>query len=102
MPILPAGHRVLVAPDPSEERTASGLFIPAGTQAQEAQAQIFGRVVAVGPTAWKAFDSGQPWAEVNDRVAFAKYGGFIIKDPISGEEFRLLNDEDICAVIKEA
>ena len=50
--------------------------------------------------AWKAFDGGEPWAKVGDRVAFAKYGGFKIEDPDTKEVYRLLNDEDITAIIR--
>lgn len=98
--IEPAGHRVLVKVEEIEEKTAGGLFIPKTTQEQQTQANIFGTVVAVGINAWKAFDGGEPWAVVGDRVAIAKYGGFVIEDPDTKETFRLLNDEDICAVIR--
>jgi len=99
--IEPAGHRVLVIPDKTEEVTEGGIILTQTTRDQEGQAQIFGKLVAVGKTAWKSFDDGDSWAVVGDRVAFAKYGGFIIKDPVTRIEYRLLNDEDICAVIKE-
>ena len=100
--INPSGHRVLVKPDEIKTETASGiLLVTDANKRQEAQAQIFGKIVSIGPNAWKAFDDGQPWAKVGDHVAFAKYGGFVIKDPYTEEEFRLLNDEDICAVVKE-
>ena len=99
--IEPAGHRVLVLPDTTEQVTKGGIILTETTTKQEQQAQIFGKIVAVGKTAWKGFDDGEPWAEIGDRVAIAKYGGFIIKDPITQIEYRLLNDEDICAIIKE-
>lgn len=101
MPITPTGHRVLVSPDKQEKVTDGGIIIPDQTVSQEKQAQIFGTVEKVGANAFKAFDDGHAWCKVGDRVAFAKYGGFIIKDPHTGEEFRLLNDEDICAIITE-
>ena len=98
--LVPAGHRVLVKVDETVEKTAGGLFIPKSVADDHAKAGIFGTVVAVGDNAWKAFDGGEPWAKVGDRVAFAKYGGFIIEDPDTKEQFRLLNDEDLVAVIK--
>jgi chaperonin GroES len=98
--IKPAGHRVLVKPDPIEERTESGIYITTDAHKDGVQQrQFFGTLVAVGPTAWKGFDDGTPWAQVGDRVAIAQYGGFVLRAPGSKEEFRLLNDEDICAVI---
>lgn len=98
--ISPAGHRVLVKVDEVEKTTKGGIIITDTIADRKQEASIYGTVVAVGPTAWKAFDDGLPWANVGDKVAFAKYGGFIIEDPDTGDQFRLLNDEDICAVIK--
>lgn len=98
--IAPAGHRVLVKVTETEEVSAGGIVIPKTIQDRNTEANIFGVLVAVGPNAWKAFDDGVPWASVGDKVAFAKYGGFIIEDPDTKEQFRLLNDEDITAVIR--
>jgi chaperonin GroES len=99
--IKPAGHRVLVKVEEIEEKTKGGILLPKQVADQQTMANIFGTLVAAGPNAWKAFDTGEPWAKVGDRVAFAKYGGFIIEDPETLEQFRLLNDEDITAVIGE-
>jgi co-chaperonin GroES (HSP10) len=52
-------------------------------------------------TSWKAFDEGKPWAKVGDRVAFAKYGGFILEDEKTLEKVRVLNDEDVVAIWRE-
>lgn len=98
--ITPAGHRVLVKPDPVEEVSKGGIVI--ATKANEQQlknATTIGTVVAIGMNAWKAFDDGSPWAKVGDRVSYAKYGGKSIKDA-SGEEFVVLNDEDILAILE--
>ena len=101
--IEPAGHRVLVKVDEIKTETDSGIvLVTDANKDRDQRAQIFGVVAAVGVNAWKAFDDGTPWAKVGDKVAIAKYGGFDIEDPETGEHFRLLVDEDICAVIKEA
>jgi co-chaperonin GroES (HSP10) len=97
--IKPAGHRVLVKPDEVEEKVGS-LYLAVETKERRANEQIFGTLVAIGENAWKAFDEGKPWAKVGDRVTFAKYGGFTIEDPVTKEKLRLLNDEDICAVVE--
>ena len=100
--IEPVGHRVLVKADEIKTETDSGIVLVTDAHKERDQrAQIFGTVIAVGANAWKAFDDGTPWAKVGDKVAIAKYGGFDIEDPETGEHFRLLVDEDICAVIKE-
>lgn len=97
--IEPAGYRILVKPDPIEEVSKGGIHIVVTERERvmEKAAQIYGTLVAVGPTAWK--EQGTPWAKVGDRVAYSRYGGKFIKDPETGEEFVLLNDEDITAIV---
>ena len=96
--IKPCSYHVLVRPDVVEERRG-GLYIPKSSQEREQYAQVFGTIVAIGPTAWKGFDDGEPWASVGDRVSFAKYGGFVLEDPETKEHFRLLLDKDIVAIV---
>ena len=95
--LRPCGHRILVAPENIDEMQGS-LFLPPETRQNMGDAQIFGNVVKIGATAFKDF-GGEAWCKEGDRVAFAKYGGFIIQDPESKKEFRLLNDEDIVAIV---
>jgi co-chaperonin GroES (HSP10) len=93
----------------------------AADKKRKEQAILTGTVVAVGPQAFMAFalpiinnrnelleagfsagvitEAYGPWAQVGDKVYFAKYGGFLIEE--GGEQYRLLNDEDITAVIRE-
>ena len=102
MPITPVGHRLLVKPDPIEEKTVGGIYITTDvTRVRDEQAQTCGTVVAVGKNCWKAFDDGSAWCQEGDHISFAKYGGFVIKDPTDGVEYRLLNDEDVVALLKE-
>lgn len=98
--IEPAGHRVLVKVEEVEKKTAGGIIIADTIRDKMTEANIFGTIVKIGQNAWKAFDDGIPWAKEGDRVAFAKYGGFVIEDPNTKEQFRLLNDEDITAIIR--
>lgn len=95
--IEPSGHRVLIRPESVEEKTAGGIILSATTKERDQQATMRGTVVKVGINAWKAFDDGTPWANSGDKVIFRKYAGEIIKD--GDTEFRVVNDEDILAVI---
>ena len=97
--IIPCGHRVLVKIDEVEEKTNGGIFIPKTIADKQEEAGIFGTIVAIGETAWKDF-GGRAWATVGDRVMIAKYGGFIAQEPDTAEKFRILNDEDIVAVLR--
>lgn len=105
----PAGHRVLVKPDDIEETDeitksakAAGIQIVQDERTKKAKeaTQIWGTLVAIGKTAWLAYDNGEHWAEVGDRVAYAKYGGSFIDDPDTKERYVILNDEDIKAIHK--
>lgn len=116
--IRPVGFRVLVKPDKVKDHdkfeendegemyTDSGIFLGKEEDEsvknilREGKAQTFGTIVGIGETAWKAYDDGEPWAKVGDRVAFAMYGGSWMTDPEDGEEYILLNDNDITAVIE--
>ena len=95
--IKPAGHRVLVKPDEIEEVTEGGIILAQTDKSRKEDAQQSGTLVQVGPTAWKAFDEGEPWANVGDKVLFAKYGGYSVD--LDGELHRIMNDEDITAVV---
>jgi co-chaperonin GroES (HSP10) len=97
--IVPCGHRVLVKIDEVEENTNGGIFIPKASAEKQEEAGIFGTLVAVGDTAWKDF-GGRAWACVGDRVMIAKYGGFIAQESGDTTKYRILNDEDLVAVIK--
>lgn len=98
--IRPCSYHVLVRPDNVAERQGT-IILPQSTREREQMAQVVGTIVAIGPTAWKGFDDGLPWAQVGDRVSYAKYGGVLMKDPETDEHFRLLLDKDIVAIVSE-
>jgi len=97
--VAPAGHRVLVRPDNVEEMTASGIVLAHENKKRKVEAQVTGTVVAVGSQAWLEFSDGSPWAKAGDRVLFAEFAGKLVK--ISGVTHRIINDEDITAVVLE-
>ena len=89
MSLKPLNDRVLVKRLESEERTASGLYIPHTAQDE---------VVAVGPG--KHADDGKlvPMAvKVGDMVLFNKYAGTEVK--IDGAEHLVMREDDILAII---
>jgi co-chaperonin GroES (HSP10) len=122
--IKPVGFRVLVLPDVAEDLEAfekqedggylseGGIHLSGKSETiidiqREKAAEVYGVLVAVGPTAWRAFDNDipgyewQPWAKVGDRVSYAKFGGKFLTDPVTGIEYMLLNDRDITSIILE-
>ena len=103
MAIKPVGHRVLVKFDEAELETEWGFQVVADKKLENA-AMISGKLIAVGDQAWKAFGpnfTGEPWAQPGDRVYFAQYAGKSVTDPSTGEEYKIMNDDDITAVIAE-
>ena len=98
--LIPLGHRILVLPEEVEEVTKSGIVIAVGTAKQrEEMAQIFGTVVAIGPTCW-ADQAQKDWAKVGDKIIFGKYSGLLYTGD-DGKEYRIINDLDVVALKKE-
>ena len=102
------GHRVLLKPhfdhEEIQEGSLKGFQLDVGeTFKREKAATVVGEVVSIGNMAWKAFDGDnpdwKPWCEVGDVVYFAKRAGKFIK--IEEEDYLIVNDEDIQAVILE-
>ena len=96
--IYPKGHRVLIRAEEVEEKKEGGILLPSEIQKREQLAEIRGRVVELGSTAYA--DQTEPFCKVGDRVIFAKYSG-IVYDGKDGLEYRVINDLDIVAVIDE-
>lgn len=101
--IKPLDMRVLVRPDPVEKRTAGGIILPESALEQKEHAQVKATLVAVGINAWceakvtRGFEAPKPGA----RVMIAKYGGVLVTGA-DGQEYRIMNDQDITAVLEEA
>ena len=96
MQLRPLGDRVLVKPEKAEQKTASGLYISSGAQEKPQR----GEVIAVG--AGKLDDKGERIpvdVKVGDVVIYGKYGGNEVK--IDGEEYLLMRDSDIYAIIED-
>ena len=92
--IKPLGDRVLVEPAEEKEVKKGGIIIP-DTAKEKPMESV---VVALGTG--KTDDSGKkvPFeVKKGDRVLVSKYGGTEIK--IDGKEYKILNSEDILAVL---
>ncbi|MGC8929945.1 MAG: co-chaperone GroES [Dictyoglomus sp.] len=96
MKLRPIGDRVVVKVIEQEEKTKGGIVLPDTAKEKPQQ----GRVIAVG--AGRILDNGQKVPleiKEGDRVIFAKYAGTEVK--IEGEEYLILSERDILAVIEE-
>ncbi len=97
----PMGYKVLIAVPKVEEKTAGGIYRPDILRKQEETASIFGYVLSMGDLAYKdetKFPTG-PYCKVGDWVMFRSYSGTRFK--IADQEFRLINDDTIEAVIDD-
>jgi co-chaperonin GroES (HSP10) len=105
--IKPAGHRVLVRPDKLEDTDPvyaaakkAGIELARKDDFKREQAAVDqGVVISLGSTAFKDF-GGEPWCGEGDYIAYARHAGKYVTDPETKEEFIILNDEDVVAVLK--
>ena len=93
--VKPLGDRVLVEPAEEKEVKKGGIIIPDSAKEKPTE----GLVIALGTG--KTDDNGKklPFeVKKGDRVLVSKYGGTEIK--IDGKEYKILNSDDILAVIE--
>lgn len=95
--ITPLGDRILLKPFSPDEMntTASGIIIP-DTVSKEKPEQ--GKVIAVGEGRWEDGKRVPMSIKVGDKVVFSRYGYEEIK--LDGEEYYILKEENILAVIR--
>ena len=89
MTIKPLSDRVLVLPNPAEEKTAGGLFIPDTAK----EKPLMGKVVAVGP----GTKDVKMEVKEGDEVLYGKYSGQELT--IDGVEYLIMRQADILAII---
>ena len=101
MMLEPTGHHVLIRPDEVEEISEGGIVVVSDEtqRKREHAATTTGTIVAVGKNAWKAFDDGEPWANVGDRVYFTRHVSKDIKD--GDEHYFLMTDDNVLCILKE-
>jgi chaperonin GroES len=89
MNIKPLSDRVVILPNPAEEKTAGGLFIPDTAK----EKPLMGTVKAVGP------GTAEVKMEVKegDVVMYGKYAGTEIH--IDGTDYLIMKQADIMAVL---
>jgi chaperonin GroES len=98
---IPVGGRIFIKPDAVEEKTKSGIHLPTVAIDAAKQLQTRGTVLAVGEDACY-YATGERWhpcIEPGDIVLTARYAG-VLHRLNSGEEIRIINDDDVTAVLK--
>lgn len=104
MVLIPIEYKVVVKPDLSIETnetlkacTKSGIYIPKEMLEKESGQQITGVLVSAGS---KAFcDFGEIIPKIGDNIYFSRYSGIRLESD-DKEEYRLMNDKDIAAILR--
>ncbi len=97
MKIRPLQDRVLVRRTEEEEKTAGGIIIP-DTAKEKPQEGI---VIATGKGRVREDGKITPLdVAEGDQVLFSKYGGTEVT--LDGEEYTILREEDILAIVGSA
>jgi len=97
--LRPVDARIVVQKPAREEQTASGIILP-DTVNEQGQTAI-GEVIAVGPGS-RNMMSGEVMPmqiEVGETILYTKFGGTEVIH--NGEEFILMAEKDIIAVIED-
>ncbi len=93
--VTPLGDKILVRRLQAEEKTAGGIVLPDTAKEKPKE----GKIIALG--SGKLLEDGSRGGfqvKKGDRVLFASYAGTEVK--IDGEEFLLMPEEDVLAVVK--
>tara|TARA_R100000234_G_scaffold29647_3_gene17236 strand:- start:6035 stop:6454 length:420 start_codon:yes stop_codon:yes gene_type:complete len=97
----PSGYKLLIKPLEVKEKTDSGIYMPDALKNAEQTASVLGFVVKAGPDAYQdesKFPNG-PYCKEGDFVIFRSYSGTRFK--IDKDEFRLINDDTVEAVVDD-
>jgi chaperonin GroES len=95
--VTPLGDKVLVKRLEAEEKTKGGIVLPDTAKEKPRE----GRVIAVGTG--RLLDNGKRaefQVKKGDRILFSSYAGTEIK--LEGEDYLLMPEEDILAIVKDA
>lgn len=94
MNIKPLGDRIVIKRLEAEETTKSGIIVT-GTAKERPQEA---KVMAVGPGLMVDGKRTEMEVKVGDKVLYSKYAGTEVK--FEGEEYTILRQEDILAVVE--
>lgn len=94
--ITPLDVKVLVKPDPVEEKTAGGIILADTSKEKAKYAATKGTLVAKGANAFAEWGADAA-PDDNSRVLYAQYAGSRFKGD-DGEDYIICNDEDVVGV----
>jgi|TARA_R110000787_G_scaffold37078_1_gene94406 chaperonin GroES len=98
--LRPAGWRILIKPVSVSNKSKGGVIIPDEIQDIAKLSSVIGQVISVGAEAYRDPNKfTAAWVGDGDWVVIAKFSGAKFK--INGEEYRLVNDDEILAIVED-
>ena len=97
----PTGWRILVLPYKGQGKTKGGVILTDETVQERTYTTVTGLVLKMGTECYdnkERFPNG-PWCKKGDWIIFGRYAGS--RFGIEGGEVRILNDDEIIAVVKD-
>tara|TARA_R100001015_G_C4580844_1_gene137363 strand:+ start:395 stop:796 length:402 start_codon:yes stop_codon:yes gene_type:complete len=98
---VPKGWKILIAMPKADEKSKGGIIKASSTIHDEEVSNICGYVLKLGTECYKdtkRFPTGA-WCKEGDWVIFRAYSGTRMK--MYGQEFRLINDDTVEAVVDD-
>lgn len=96
--IRPLDVKVLVLPDPVEEKTAGGIILAPTITDKQKFAVVKATLIAAGPNAFAEW-GGDNAPTVGTRILMAQYAGARVKGG-DDKDYILMNDEDVIAALE--
>ena len=91
MNVKPLSDRVLILPNPAEEKTAGGLIIPDTAK----EKPLHGKIIATG----KGTKDEEMVLKAGDEVLYGKYSGTELE--YEGVKYLMMRQSDVLAVIEK-
>lgn len=94
--ISPAEQRVLVLPDPRQEKTPGGIIIP---ENHEENKPAFGTLIVTG----KGSEDFPMKYRTGQKILFSEYAGTDVKLNLDGKlrDYKVMDQRDIMAIVEE-
>lgn len=97
----PVDVRLVVQPDDATKVSKGGVIMPDTVQQKEQFASTKATVIAVGDNVGADWGENARKPQPGERILMAQYAGTNVKGA-DDKDYRVINDEDVCAILKEA
>lgn len=101
MKVQPVRCVAMIKPDKVDDKSSGGLYLPDSARDRMQTAADRGEIISVGGGFWEGYSEPKP--KTGDKVIFDRYAGSLITIADNGkrEDFRLVNDDKIIAILEE-